>query len=72
MSERTGETKQRWSSRKFWAVMSWGMIATALLWFDKIDMGTWETIIMFLIPAYVAGNVAQRVMGKGGSDALKD
>ena len=62
MNEPANEpAKQRWSSRKFWSVMFWEAVATGLLIYGAIDQSVWETITMFLIPAYIAGNVAQRM-----------
>jgi len=53
---------QRWSSRKFLAVMFWQGVMTALLWHDKLPSEAFVSITWVLLGGYVAGNVAQHVL----------
>jgi hypothetical protein len=52
---------EKWSSRKFVAVMFWQAIMVALLWNDKLPPEAFVSITWVLLGAYVAGNVAQHI-----------
>lgn len=64
MQETTDNAAQRWSSRKFWAVMFWCVVATGLLIAGYITDEIWQSVIMWLLGAYVGVNVAQKVWAK--------
>lgn len=43
-------------------VLTWGcvIIATVLIWFDKLTGGEWVAVIAATAAAYIAGNTAQK------------
>ena len=59
------ETKGRWSSRKFWAAMSWQAILTLLVIFDTIPDSTFESLTFLILGGYFLSNVAQKGLQRG-------
>lgn len=51
----------RWTSRKFAAVMFWQGVMVVLLWNDKLPPEAFVSVTWVLLGAYVAGNVAQHI-----------
>ena len=52
------------ASRKFILAMTAAVSASILVWFAKIDAGVYSAVMIATIGAYLAANVAQRVMTK--------
>jgi len=51
---------KRWTSRKFWTVNIWQLVASFMLWFDKIDGGTYAMLTAGLIGIYAAANFGDK------------
>lgn len=52
----------KYGSRKFLLALLIVLLASVLLWFDKLTGALYATIIGTLIPAYYTANVTQRVL----------
>ncbi len=58
------ETKLRWSSRKFWTMMLWQAVFTALLTFEVLPVEAFVTLTMMLLGSYFLANAAQHIWEK--------
>lgn len=46
--------------RRFVLTLGCGIATTVLTWFGRIDGGTYATVIIATVGAYIAGNTAQK------------
>lgn len=53
----------RWTSRKFWAMMFWQSVMTALLWFEVLPAEPFVAITWLILGGYFVGNVTQHIAG---------
>jgi len=60
----TQETLLRWSSRKFWTMVSASVVFTGLLIAGVIDGTLYATLILPTIGSYFASNVTASIWGK--------
>lgn len=49
-----------YKSRKFVMCYLLMIVATALLWFGKVEASIWKDVVTLVFGAYVIGNVAQK------------
>lgn len=56
----------KWTSRKFWTMMLWQAVATAMLWFGKLESEHYWMLSGILVGSYMAANVAA---GKRDADS---
>lgn len=62
-------TIESFGGRRFLMTMGCGMATTLLTWFGKIDGGTYATVIIATVAAYIGGNTAQKLKApEGGRD----
>lgn len=55
--------------RKFFLTLGCGVACTVLVWFAKITDGSFATIILGTVGAYIGGNVWQHRKGQGDAGA---
>jgi hypothetical protein len=55
------DTVERWSSRKFAAMMFWQGINVALLWHDKLPVDAFVSLTWLLLGGYFLVNGAQHI-----------
>lgn len=51
------DVKMKWTSRKFWTVITCQVGVFAMLWFDKIAGGEFVTLTTLLVGGYLTANV---------------
>lgn len=56
--------------RRFLLALGAGVVCSALLWFGKLDTGSFSAIILGTVGAYIAGATYQKV--KGGAPSAQD
>lgn len=61
----TGESHQsnKWSSRKFWAMMLWQSVMVGLLAFKVLPPEPFVAITWLILGGYFVGNVTQHIAG---------
>lgn len=59
------EVAQRWTSRKFWAMMVWETVFVVMRWQDVLPVEAFVTLTGLLLGGYYASNVGQKVFTKG-------
>jgi len=62
--EMTTETKERWSSRKFWAAMVWMAVMCALLVEGSLPVDAFVSVTWLLLGGYFVGNIAQKYLDR--------
>ena len=50
---------ERWTSRKFWAMMVWQTVMVWLLWSGKLPLEGFVSVTWLLLGGYFASNVIQ-------------
>lgn len=56
--------EQKWSSRKFWAAMTWQGVFTFLLYQDKLPATSYENLTWVAIGGYFLANVGDKFARK--------
>lgn len=56
------------SNRKFKMVNVWGVVATGLLYLEKLPAETYVTLMVFLLGGYLGANVIQKATAKPNVD----
>ena len=54
---------ERWTSRKFWAAMTWQAVMTGLLVVGVLPAEAYVAVTYLILGSYVAGNVTQHIWG---------
>lgn len=68
MSDRDGQDTFlfQWGGRKFILSVGTALIATLLVWFEKIDGTVFATVILATVGAFITGNVVATLADRSG------
>lgn len=60
----------RLGGRTFLLTLGCGVVTSVLVWFGKIDGGTYATVTLGTVGAYIAANAVQKVKQIAGETAI--
>lgn len=62
MTDETSTLGERWTSRKFWAMVVWEAVMVVLFWVGKLPEASFVSVTYLLLGGYFVSNVAQKAL----------